>query len=212
MSNINYVAKRNIISMAFSLSESTVSVSDADNSLNDTTNDLSGLNANEWVYITGFTDVNNNGWHQLLSASTADKIIINSNTTLVTEGAGNTVTLQGYLHGLGATYDLDFDLQRYTPQNKPIKNTVVSIGGTSTTLYQRTDNYYDCSTSYIDEADLPLWYEFFASVAANESFNFDAYGTSISPDNIVAAEINVDPSYLRVGQTDKFYISFRVKV
>jgi len=212
MSNINYIAKRSIVPVVFFISQSTVSASSVDNSFNDSTNDLSGLSANEWVYVTGFANTENNGWHQLLSDSTANKIIINTDTALVTEAAGNAVTLQGYLHGLNVSYDLDFDLQRYTPQPKEIKTTITAKGGNRSTLYDRTDNFYDCQTSYINESELPLWDEFFASVAAGEGFIFDAYGTSGTPNNPVSVEIDGAYAYQRVGTTGKFYISFRVKI
>lgn len=69
----------------------TLSASDVDNSINDSGNGLATIVANQWVKVSGFTTAANNGYFKVTSAA-AGKIIV-SGGTLVTEAAGDSVTI-----------------------------------------------------------------------------------------------------------------------
>jgi hypothetical protein len=70
----------------------TISASSVDNSLNDSASGFGIYTANQWVYVSGFSNTANNGFFKIFSV-TASKIIF-SNGTLVTEAAGEPINVQ----------------------------------------------------------------------------------------------------------------------
>jgi len=71
---ITYTALREIEPTGYSKSGVDISAAFADDSFNASSTVLTGLNADEWVLTSGFTN-GNNGWFQVKSASTSTKIL-----------------------------------------------------------------------------------------------------------------------------------------
>ncbi len=70
----------------------TISASSTDNSINDSASGFGSFVENQWVYVSGFTTAANNGFFKV-GTVTAAKLIL-QNGTLVTEIAGDLVTVQ----------------------------------------------------------------------------------------------------------------------
>lgn len=70
----------------------TVSASSTDNSFNDSGSGFPALSAGDLIQVAGFTDSANNGEFRVVSR-TAAKVIVTDDTTLVTEAAGDDVTV-----------------------------------------------------------------------------------------------------------------------
>lgn len=86
-----------------------------------------------------------------------------------------------------------------------------SIGGAKETILYRIKKGWRVTTGYIDEADLPAWKEFLASVSASESFSFDAYGTIAAPDNVQTVTLTGRFRISRVDTLQTYQISFDVE-
>lgn len=84
------------------VAKTTVSALSTDNSFNDTPEDLSVFSAGQQVLVSGFTDSANNGYFTVVS-TVANKMVV-SGGTLVTEAAGDIVTI---LSALPTQYDND---------------------------------------------------------------------------------------------------------
>src|SRR3954462_15452732 len=104
MASVTYTALRELESTGYAKGGSDISAAGTDDSFNATVTNLSGLNDNEWVNTSGFANAANNGWFQANGASTSTKISQDTTTSLVTEGAGASVSINGYKRGLGQTY------------------------------------------------------------------------------------------------------------
>ena len=212
MASITYTAKRSIIKRPFVLTNANdISVSDVDNSFNSVTSDLSGLLASEWVYVTGFLTAANNGWHQLTIDAVTGKITTDS--ILVTEIAGELITLQGYLHGEGEQYNLEISLRAtdYIEQERKFINE--SISGIEEEILHNWKETYSVTTSKVDEVTEKMyWVEFLHSVRAGESFTFDEFGTIAVPNNPLSVKLVGIPKYSRIQNARELYISFTVKV
>lgn len=78
-----------------SMSATTISADDTDNSFNDSATGFSTANLlpGMWIRVGGFTTAANNGLFKVVSVTTA-KVVV-SGGTLVTEAAGDTVTVKG---------------------------------------------------------------------------------------------------------------------
>lgn len=72
-----------------------ISAASADNSFNSTTTDFTteNINVGQWLKVGGFTDPANNGYAKVVSVA-ATKVVV-SGLTLVTEAAGDSVTMAG---------------------------------------------------------------------------------------------------------------------
>lgn len=115
-------------------------------------------------------------------------------------------------HSASTSYTIDFGATEMTPI-LDLKNSYnIALDGTTEGVLDRTDDRWRVRTNHIDSADVDQWKEFFASVAAAESFAFDAYGTSVSPDNEQTVILEGNPTFTRVSTIDKFNISFNVRV
>jgi len=208
MTTVTYTAKRNIVTVDFGVSGTDISASDADNSFNASTTDLSGLNANEWIKVTG--SASNDGWHQVSEDSTTSKIKVTS--TLTTEAAGENIAIDGYLHGKDEEYTLEFDVKALTPSSEEVSDESVAINGNTEGLFHREDFFWDATTANVDESDKPLWDEFFSSVRGKQSFVFDAYGTVASPDNQQNVVLAGNQRFQRLGNRMIYNIVFKVRV
>jgi len=88
----------------------TIDASDVDNSFNDSGNGLAAFDTGEWVYVAGFTETANNGFFRLESVAAA-KIIV-SGGTLVTEAAGDSVTITQLASITNGSTDVSFNIER----------------------------------------------------------------------------------------------------
>ena len=86
-------AFQNTFSTAFSDTGTDTSADTTDDSFNNVSADWPlTLSNGQWIYVSGFTEAANNGWHQVSGTPTASKIIVTSNLT--TEAAGDSVTIK----------------------------------------------------------------------------------------------------------------------
>ncbi len=212
MGVFTYVAKRRLEKTAFSISAATdVSADTTDDSFNSVTEDLSGLTNNQWVDVSGFTDAANNGFFKVSGSSTTTKITTDAALNLVTESAGNSISMQGYVRGSGQSYNLEIDLQQINLSEKSTKNVAESLSGVREILLHRETYYWDVTTLFITAAQLPQWQEFMSSVKAGETFSFDPYGTVASPDNVISVTLEGEPRYRRIGAGLLYSLSFRMR-
>ena len=87
-------------------------------------------------------------------------------------------------HTAGTSYSIDVKLQDMQESIETPKTAHVSMGGTVETVLKRTAKII--TTTFIfpndENADVEEW---LYSVAAGETFSFDAYGTIAVPDNAI---------------------------
>lgn len=195
---ISFVAKRNIVKTAFLVSGVTdISAATADDSFNSVSTSLLGVADADWMKVQGFTNAQNNGWHQANGASTANKII--STLNLANESAGNSITIQGHEHGEGITYDLETDAQQARPGPSSRRDEIESLGGQQHALLHHEAQLWQVTTGIIHKDNLKYWDEFFSSVRAKEPFTFDPFGTLAVPDNILSAVMQGDETLNQLG-------------
>lgn len=75
MATIIYKAKRRLEPSGFLKTGVDISAAQADDSFNASINNLSGLNADQWVKASGFANAGNNSWVQASVNSTSGKIV-----------------------------------------------------------------------------------------------------------------------------------------
>lgn len=182
MSKITYAALREIETTGYLKVGTDISADGTDDSFNSVSTDLSGLLDNQWLNVSGFTEAANNGWFQANGNSVAAKIIQDTSAALVTEAAGDTVTLRGYVRGYAQAYELEFFPSVLERDVKIIRKASRSLGGAMETLLQRRDVFFTLNTGPILEAALAQWREFIASVEGGEVFTFDPDGLPGIPD------------------------------
>lgn len=211
MAVITYTAKRNIAKKNYAVTGSDISASATGNTFDSTVNDLSGMLAGEWVYITGFSNAANNGWHQLASDSTTNQIAVAE--ALTNEVAGATITVQGYYHGYGQSYQLEFKLRQFddapninSSESRSLSQNIIEA------LYFGETEKDAVSTDLITEADRPYWKEFFASVRARETFTFDADGTIASPGTAINATLDGKETWQRFKTQRNWFAGFTIEV
>lgn len=208
MSAISYTAQRGIVSANFNVSNTDISFTALDNSLNSLGGEFSGLLVGDWVLVSG--SVSNNGWHQLASNSVAGKI--NTTSVITDESAGSSITVVGYKHGLNNAYTLETAAQALDPSHKDKTKTSEAISGIKETLFFNKTKYWDITTAILTETEYEYWLEFLSSVAAGETFTFDAYGTVALPDKVVSCALEGGFKENRVSSLRKYTISFKVRV
>ena len=209
MTVLNYTAKNKIVTTGFNVSGAVdISLLASDDSINSATTDLSGLLADQWVHLTG-TAVDD-GWHQLLLDSTANKITTKS--TLTDETAGSAISITGYFHGLGEVYDLEFRSNVLNQSFNNIINNAESLSGLVETLFFREIELWQIATIELTDAEMLYWLEFLASVRAGESFSLDVYGTVAVPDNLIQCRLDGDPGISRISTLNLFTVSIKARV
>jgi len=92
--------------------EITYSMSDVDNSINDSASGFvtAGYQASQWVKISGFTESANNGYFKIVSVA-AGKMVL-SGGTVVTEAAGDSVTVTMGPQIVNGTTKTSFNIER----------------------------------------------------------------------------------------------------
>ena len=165
------------------------------------------------MLTSGFANAANNGWFQASGNSTSTKINQDTTTSLVTESAGPSVTIQGYKRGYGQNYNLEFGPQQLTRGVKVTRKEHESISGSLETLLHRRTVTWDIKTDLLEESDLAQWREFQASAEGGETFTFDPYGTGASPDNQLTCTLdNESYTEARMGASKFYEIAFRARV
>lgn len=210
MATFNYTAVRGLVKTSLLAVGSDISAALGDLSFNATTTNLSGAADNSWLDVSGFTNAANNGVMQVNGNSTTTKIIQDTNT-LVTEAAGNVVTIQGYVRGVGESYTLETAAHNIVPADRPVVKRAQSLDGTSENIFTRNDEMWNITTDFIDADDFPQWREFLKSIHAGEPFTFDPYGTIATPVDPVSVEIMGTPSYANPFKLT-MQITMRVRV
>ncbi|MDH4274623.1 MAG: hypothetical protein OEW08_06265 [Gammaproteobacteria bacterium] len=205
---ITYTAAREIIKLGYDKSGTAISASAVDNSYNCATVDLSGISAGQYVLVSGYVNAANNGYHQVVS-STAAKVVVSE--TLVTEAAGPQVVLDGRLHAVGSSYNLEIGAQVLSKSREVIKQTNRALDGTAEAVITRAGYLWAVKTARVTQANLPIWEEFLASVEGNETFTLDPYGTVAVPDKPVTVEITDTPRIERIKSLMAYYASFSVR-
>jgi len=73
----------------------TISINGTDNSINDSASGFGSFSANQWIYISGFSNSANNGFFKISSSTppTSSKLVL-ANGSLETEAAGSLITVQ----------------------------------------------------------------------------------------------------------------------
>jgi len=208
VSAITYTAKRKIVPSGFNVTDVDLSIASVDNSINSVTTDLSGLLASDYVVLTG--SAVDDGWHEVYVDSTANKIELLS--SLTDEAAGSPINITGYKHGLSVSYNLETGAQALNPSYPADTKAPSSLSGVTETLLFAEHEDWDVTTQIIEESELPYWHEFFSSVRAGESFNFDPYGTIAVPDSVKSCRLVGDYVVARVGSSKRYRISFKVRV
>lgn len=182
MASITYTALREIEADGYVKAGTDISAAGSDDSFNSVSTSLLGLADNEWVLVAGFANAANNGWFQANGASVLHKVTQDTTTSLVTEAVGPSVTLTGYKRGYNQAYAFDFGISMGTKQMRTKKKEHQPIGPSAPeVIYWRTEKFVRVQTGLIQEAALPVWEEFLASVQGGETFLFDRYGTVASP-------------------------------
>ncbi len=210
MATFTYVAKRNILGLGWGVSGTDLSVDAASQEFRSTSTDLAGLEAGHSVLISGFSNAENNGWHEV-AASGEDAIVVLT-ATLVDEIAGEPVQILGYAHGAGQAYSIEIAVARLDPDRQIIKHIKRAQSGDAETLRVRADRLWSLTTDWISPSDQPLWTEFLTSVEAGEIFEFDPYGTIDDPDRpriVESLDDAITPQ--RVGRTGKITYTLNLR-
>lgn len=114
-------------------------------------------------------------------------------------------------HTAGLVYSIDFGAMELLPTRKSFKNESMSLDGSKESILLRVENYWQVNSGLVTQSNLELWEEFFESVLNNETFTFDAYGTSGSPDNAVSVTMEQSDSISHSGKV-RYQYTFTVKV
>jgi hypothetical protein len=212
MSKITYTALRGIEATGYSKVGTDISVASTDDSFNATSTVLTGLLNNEWLLSAGFLNSVNNGWFQASANSTSTKILQDTTASLVTEAAGETVTLKGYKRGLDQVYTLEFSPSVLTRSAESINKSVRSLGGATETILHRRDVFWDINSGPISESALGQWREFLASVEGGEQFSFDPSGVHGAPAAAFPVMLDMDKYQEDRLSTSLLYgITFRLR-
>lgn len=82
-------------------------------------------------------------------------------------------------HVVGNSYIIEFAAQMLDRSGRVVKSVSTSLGGNTEAIRIRRDIFWAVKSDIIAEASIADWREFLASTDSNESFTFDAYGTSV---------------------------------
>lgn len=125
-------------------------------------------------------------------------------------------------HASGSSYTIGFDAEQLDPSFSTKRTQRVSLGGSTETIFQRTEEKWAVKTSILEESDIPQWRELLKSVAGGETFTFDPYGTtSVGADGLRTTTADDAKSVImdsdswseeRESSTRMYRVSFTVKV
>jgi len=113
---------------------STLSMSDTDNSINDSGSGLAGFTANMWIRTTGFTTAANNSFFKIVSVAAGKLVLVDGMAgVVVTEAAGDSVEITEGPAILNGTTGASFSIEReYTDTaNEFVMHLGMTIGGFS---------------------------------------------------------------------------------
>lgn len=216
MPALTYTVLRSIVRVPFNVAAKTdISVSSSGsplvNTFSSVAGDFAGLNSGEWVFTEGFTNSENNGWHQLSVNSTSTLITVTS--TLVTELAGITVNVVGYLYGLNESVSKDIRVMIDNRQKGVVKTEARSLDGTIETLTDKRNTFYNITTGVLIPDDYKFIIQFLDSCESGETFTWDRDGTLATPDNALAAYLDSN-GYVeeRLENIVDRRISFRIRL
>jgi hypothetical protein len=198
MSTITYTAKRNLVEGGIGVTGDDISADGTGGQFASTTSDLSGLVVDDYIYISGFSNSANNGWH-VVSGSSSSTLLPVAASELTTEAAGNTVTVQQYLHLYGDSYDLETGAATLGIWEHKISSENTSQGGLQQSILHRIETGWNFKSDFIHSDDLPYWREFTQSVMGREIFTFDAYGSIATPDNPQSVVMDGNPKWTRIN-------------
>ena len=221
MATVTYLAARNLISVdpPFKVEGIDISAAAVDDSYNSVSTVLSGLLANQFIVVSGFDIIDNIGSKKLEFDSTANKIQVVDTppplyTDLVNEAAGNSIIIEGFIHGIGEEYTLEFDASDIDYPDTVERFDVEPISGADTeTIFIRENKFIEIRTVPFHKDDKPKYLEFWWSVSRGETFTLDAEGFISSPDDPKLCRL-VDKSIRlnRITGTQYFTLAFRAKV
>jgi len=197
MTAITYTAKRNIAKGSFYVTGSDILADTLSDDFQSTTTNLTGLVSGNYIYVTGFSTWPNYGWHTVNGTSTATAISVTTNLT--DEAAGATIEIQEYLHLYGVSYTIYTNPSVLNPWQRVESSESISQGGLEQSILRRVDRGYDFTSGLLTDAEFIYWREFTESVAAKESFTFDAFGIPGSSDNQETAILVGNPRFIRVS-------------
>lgn len=116
-------------------------------------------------------------------------------------------------HTVDTAYDLDFEMSNYNTSGRTDRRINKTINGTRETVRMYDEMSADVTVAVISEANLELWEEWFFSVDNDESFTFDAWGSSAVPDNPVAVRLDGDRFQpQRIKDSDFFTLAFKLAI
>lgn len=113
-------------------------------------------------------------------------------------------------HAAGTSYSLETAAAVLDLAITPNRTDAISLSGTTEGTLHSLDFSWKVTTDHITHAELPAWIEFIASVAAAESFSFDAYGTIATPVDPQVVRLGAKHSIVRIGASMNYTISFSV--
>lgn len=205
-----YTATRQHVPSDFYIAAADISFVAADKSINSTVSNLSANNAvGRWIKILGSNS--NNGWVQVASIVSANKITVNE--VLVNESAGAGLVLDGFLHGNGQQYTLESKATTLSKNRVRESNTEEAIEKSySQTLLHWSGYEWEVETDRFYHASLALWEEFEASVEARELFTFDPYGYVATPGTTYSVEAIKAPQIKRIAHRMEYACSLTVRV
>lgn len=211
MSVIKYTAKRNIepLDTGFSVTATDISAVASDDSFNASSTDLSGVSAGDYINVSGFDLSDNNGWHQVASATSTK---ITTNSALSDEGAGNSVTITGYKRGYGEEYSLYPKFRSAETSHETDRMQTVTIGGKVDTQFFHKARIVNISTGYIAESETRQYDEFLDSVSGGETFTIDIHGDASGSDNEQSVTLEDDPREKRFEFSKEKMYSFKVRL
>ena len=115
------------------------------------------------------------------------------------------------LVGAGSDGKIELNLQKYDRKPRVEAKEARSLDGTTETVLHRID--YEITVKTVPTADSALqakFREFMASVAAGETFAFDALGTEASP--VDAISVSIIPNSYTESRESVLYFSYTFRM
>lgn len=117
-------------------------------------------------------------------------------------------------HSTSVSYSMNIGGSAYAEEWDILKDEAVMLDASQETLFHDIHYYWNFTSQQIARAALTssYWYEFLASVAGGEAFQFDAYGTVASPDNVIDVIMVGKPDIVPVDDTNFYFkVSFKMR-
>lgn len=116
-------------------------------------------------------------------------------------------------HSASTSYTMDIATARCTEEWQDNKREIPTKSDEMEVLYYNTETYWNYVSRQITIADLTTdyWYEFLASVAGGEVFQFDRHGSTASPNNPVNMKIIGTPVFTPDDSDQYVSISFKMR-